>query len=93
MSSLCMRVPRMSASMRHAVLYVTSRSRSMTFAEIPHFAFENTSMAWNHSESGTFDFSKIVPAAGAIWNEQREQWYFLRPFIRLNTPPHAQCLP
>ena len=39
---------------------------------MPHFAFENTSIAWNQSVSGTLDFSKIVPAIGAIWNRHRE---------------------
>ena len=56
----------MRPAIRQAVLYVTSRSHCIVFAASPLFALENIVSAWNQSVSGTFDFSKIVPAIGAM---------------------------
>src|SRR3990167_10702655 len=92
-SSDCLSAPRIRRAMRHAHLYVISRSLWIVFAARPLLAFENIMNTWNHIVSGTFDFSKIVPASGATWNEQREQWYCFRPLMRENVPPHEQRVP
>src|SRR3989344_9494709 len=73
--------------MRHAHLYVISRSRSMVLAEMPLLAFENTMIAWNQSVSGVSLLWKIVPEVGAIWLRHLPHWYCLRPAMRLYVPP------